>query len=68
MFSVKMIGIARVTKCLWTNTNKVSRLSADVLRFSTSCVNKGKPRLLLTSKLLFTYICLIFRSLLYRQA
>lgn len=49
MFSTKMIGIAKVTKCLWINTNKVTMLSADVLRFSTSCINKGNNRLMSVS-------------------
>lgn len=35
MFSVKLIGATKVTKCMWTHANK---LSTNGLRFSTSRV------------------------------
>lgn len=38
MFSAKLIGATKVTKCLWTNANNVIRLSPNVLRFSSSGV------------------------------
>jgi len=41
MFSTKIIGAGRVTKFLWKNTNNALRLSANVMRFSTSDV-KGR--------------------------
>jgi len=42
MFSTKIIGFTKVTKCLWTNTNNAPRLSANLMRFSTSGVNKDR--------------------------
>lgn len=50
MFSTKMIEITKLTKCMWKNTSNTLRLSENVMRFSTSHVNKGmsiKPVLIL---------------------
>lgn len=42
MFSSKMIGITKVTKCIWLNASYTQRLPANIMRFSTSNVLKGK--------------------------
>ncbi|XP_025408288.1 uncharacterized protein LOC112682045 [Sipha flava] len=38
MFSSKVIGITKITRCTWTNMNNVQMLLTNSMRFSTSSI------------------------------